>query len=97
MASVNGCKWLWLKNLKYGLVWIWNGQKRGWVTNGQDLERDQNPEAQSFEIQTNVRHFVQNHTKSGQKSPDFEWSGFLMVGTKAIAIAKARPFENRTI
>ena len=38
-----------------------------------------------------------NHLKSVQKCPDFEWSGYLMVGTIAIAIAKAQPFENRTI
>ena len=63
-----------------------------WILNG-----ILNLEAQPFEIQTNGRHFVKNHLKSGQKHPDFEWSGFLMVGTIAIAIAKARPFENRTI
>ena len=48
-----------------------------------------------FEIQTNGRHLVKNHLKSGQKCPDFEWSGFHMVGT--IAIAKARTLENRAI
>ena len=31
------------------------------------------------------------------KSLDFEWSGFQMVSTKAIAIAKAEPFENQSI
>ena len=36
-----------------------------------------------------------NHLKSGQKCPDFEWSGFCMVGTIAIAIAKARTFKTR--
>ena len=30
-----------------------------------------------------------NHLKSGQKRSDFEWSGFQMVGTLAIATAKA--------
>ena len=30
-------------------------------------------------------------------NPDFEWSCFWMVGTIAIATAKAQPFENRTI
>ena len=29
----------------------------------------------------------------GQECPDFEWSGFQMVGT----IAKAQPFENWTL
>ena len=52
-----------------------------WISNG-----IWNPEAQPFEIRTNGRHFVKNHLKSGQKRPDFEW-----------LIAKARPFENRTI
>ena len=36
---------------------------------------------------------VKNHFKSKQKYPDFEWSGFQIVGTIAIA----RPFENQTI
>ena len=31
------------------------------------------------------------------KSLDFEWSGFQMVSTKAIAIAKAEPFEYQTL
>ena len=53
-----------------------------------------NQEAQPFEIGTNGSHFVKNHLKSGQKHPDFEWSGFQMVGTIAIAIAKAGPFKN---
>ena len=41
--------------------------------------------------------FIKNHLKSGQKRPDFEWSGFQLVGTIALAIAKARPCENQTI
>ena len=61
------------------MVWIWNGI---W-----------NPEAQPFEIWTNGCHFVKNHLKSRQKCPDFEWSGFWMVGTIAAAIAKTWPFE----
>ena len=36
-------------------------------------------------------NFFKNHLKSGQKCWDFERSGFRMVGTKVIAIA--RPFE----
>ena len=51
-----------------------------------------NQEAQPFEIQTNGCHFVKKHLKSGQKCPDFDWSGFQMVGSLglhiAIAIAK---------
>ena len=54
------------------------------------LNAIQNLEAQPFEIQTNGCHLIKTHLKSGQKSPDFEWSGFLMVGAIAIAIAKAR-------
>ena len=73
-------------DLKSDLVWISNGPKQVglqmvWISNG-----IWNPEAQPFEIRTNGRHFVKNHLKSGQKRPDFEW-----------LIAKARPFENRTI
>ena len=48
--------------------------KRGWVANG-----IYNPEAQPFEIWTIGHNFVKNYLKSGQKSPDFEWSGFQMV------------------
>ena len=29
--------------------------------------------------------FCQNHLKSGQEGPDFEWSGFRMVSAKAVA------------
>ena len=53
-------------------------------------------EAQPFEIRTIGRHFVKNHLKSGQKRPDFVWSGFRTVGTIAtyyVTIAKARPFQ----
>ena len=35
--------------------------------------------------------------KSRQKTTDFKWSGFGMVGTTAVAQAIADPFENRTI
>ena len=34
-----------------------------------------------------------NNWKSGQKYPDFEWYSFQMVGTIAIAVAKAQPFD----
>ena len=46
-----------------------------------------NPEAQPFEIRTKGGHFVK------KPRPDLEWFGFQVVGTKSIAIAKARPFE----
>ena len=40
-----------------------------------------------------IHHLFKNHLKSGQKCLDFKWSGFQMVETIALAIAKARPFE----
>ena len=40
-------------------------------------------------------HNVKNHLKFGWKHPDFEWSGFQVVRTKAITIAKTGPFEIR--
>ena len=43
---------------------------------------------------SNGRHFVKKHLKFGQKRPDFEWLGFQMVGTIAIATAIA---INKTI
>ena len=67
---MNG-KMSWIYSSGFWMVWISN---RIWK-----------PEAQLFEIQTNGRHFVKNHLKSGQKRQDFEWSGFQMVGTIAIA------------
>ena len=82
-------------DLKAGLVWILNGQKEVglqifWILNGiWDME------AQPFEIWTKGHRFVINHLKSWQKCPDFEWSGYQMVGI--IAIAKAWPFENWSI
>ena len=84
-------------NLKSDLVWISNSPKEVelqlvWISNG-----IWNSEAQPFEVRTNGRHFFQNQLKSGQKRPDFEWSGFQMFGTMTIAIAKTRPFENQTI
>ena len=36
-----------------------------------------------------------NHLKSGQKRLDFEWSGFQMVETIALYIAKTQLFEIR--
>ena len=63
---------------------ILNGQKEVGLQIVQILNVIWNLEAQPFEIQTNGRHFIKNHLKSGQKSPDFEWSGFQMVGTIAL-------------
>ena len=56
-----------------------------------------NLEAQPFLIRTKGRHFVKNQLKSEQKCPDFEWSGFQMVGTIARERAIAQSFENWTI
>ena len=53
-----------------------------------------NPKGQKFEILAIGYHFVRNHLKSGHKRPDFEWFGFRLVGTIAIAKAKAHPFES---
>ena len=61
-------------DLKYGLVWILNGQKRlvcKWS---------------GFRKVSEIRKL--DHLKSGQKCPYFEWSGFQMVGTIAITKAK---------
>ena len=63
-----------------------------WISNG-----IWNPEAQTFKIQTNGRHFVTNHLKSGQESLDFERSSFQMDGAIALATAKAQTFVNWTI
>ena len=55
------------EELKSKRVWILNGRKEVglqmvWILNG-----IWNQEAQPFEFQTNGRHFVKNHLKSGQK------------------------------
>ena len=68
---------------------------RGWFANGLDFKWDLKFWKQPLEIRTNGRHFVKKHLKCGQKCPDFERSGFQMVGT--ITKGKACPFENRTI
>ena len=82
---------------KSDLVWISNGQKEVGLQMVQISNGIWNLEAQPFEICTYGRHFVKNHLKSGQKHLDFEWSSLWMVDTIAIAIAKAPPYETRTI
>ena len=82
-------------DLKSGLVWITNGQKEVELQMDWILNAIWNLEAQTFEIQTNDRHFVKNHLKSGQKCLDFKWSSFWMVGSIAIPKAKAWLFEIR--
>ena len=64
-----------------------------WILNG-----IWNLETHPSEIQTNGPHFAQKPFEiPRQECPDFEWSGFQMVETIAIAIAKARPCDNLTI
>ena len=79
-------------DLKCGLVWILNGQKKVGL---HLLNGIWCPEAQPFEVPTNDSYFVKNPLNSRQKCPDFERSGFQMAGT--IALAMAWPFEDRTI
>ena len=90
--SNNGLQWgseIWTS-----LDFLWS--KRGCVAKGLDFEWDLKSRSTTPEIRTIGCHFVKNHLKSGQKCPDSECSSFRMVGI-AIAIAKAQPFENRTI
>ena len=70
-----------------GIVWILNHKKEVrlqmvWILNG-----TWKPEVQPFEIWTKGSHYVKSIFKSG----------FWMVGTIVIAVAKARPFEKWTI
>ena len=53
----------------------------------QILNGIRNPEGQPFEIQTNGSHFVKKIKT--EKAPVFDWSRFQIVGTIAIAVAKA--------
>ena len=62
-------------NLK-NTVWTSNGRKESGLQMVMISNGIWNPEAQTFEIRTNSRHFVKNHKKSRQKCPDFEWSVF---------------------
>ena len=92
------CLYVYSGDLKSGLAWIPNGQKKV-VT-----QVDHKDTIVIF-LMGNATiwnpnkwpPFVKNHLKSGQICLGFERSGFQMVGTVAIAIAKARPFENHTI
>ena len=80
-------------DLKSGLGWIPNGQKKVDLQIVRISDGIWNPESQPVEFQTNGRHYIKNHLKSGQKCPDFDLSGFQMVGTIAIAL----PSKNQTI
>ena len=78
-------------------VGIWNldfeWSKRGWVLTGLDFEWDLKPRTTNIWNPDKWLPFCQKLFEIRTKK-----SGFWMVGTKAtIAIAKARPFENRTI
>ena len=77
------------EDMQSGLVWISNGWKAIVLQMVQILNGIWNQETQPFEIRTNSRHFVKKKHKIRTKM-----SRFWMVGTKAIAIAKAPPFEN---
>ena len=68
--------------------------KRGWITNGLDFEWDLKSGSQIIWNPDKCLPFCHiKHLKSRQKYHDLEWSGFWMVGTIAIAMVKARPFE----
>ena len=64
--------------------------RRGWVTNGPDFEWDLKSKRPSILNPDKCQPFCKKH-------PDFERSGFRIVGAKAIAMAKAVPFENWTV
>ena len=53
-------------DLKSGLVWITNGQREVELQMDWILNAIWNLETHKFEIQTNDRHFVKNHLKSGK-------------------------------
>ena len=71
--------------------------KRGWVGYGLDFDRDLkygsptiwNLEALPVDIQTNGRHFVNTHLKSGPKCQDFKCCGFQLVGTTIADLLKS--------
>ena len=60
--------------------------KRGWFANGPDFEWD-----------LKWWPFCQKLFEIWKKCLDFEWSGFQMVGTIAIAKATTWPFENHNL
>ena len=83
-------------DLKSGQVLISNGRKEVGLQMVQISNGIWNPKAQPFEIWTYGHHFVKT-IEILTKLFGFERSGFQMVGTTAMAIAKARPLENWTI
>ena len=86
----------WGSEFRTSLDFEWS--KRGWVANSLEFEWDlKSGSPTTFKIGTNGCHSVKKDLKSRQKHPDFDWSVFRMVGTLALAIAKAPLFENRTI
>ena len=83
--------WLKHRESKFWTNLDFKWSKRGWVANGRDFEWDLKL------VQMDTTYSVKNHLKSCRKCLGFEWSGFLMVGTIALAIATSQPFENVTI
>ena len=79
----------WRSGIRPSLDFKW--PKRGWEANGLDFEWDLKFESPTIWNPDKWQPFCQKPFEIWTKSPDFEWSGFWMVGT----IAKARPFEIR--
>ena len=69
----------------------------GWVANGLDFKWDLKSKSTNNWNQNKWPPFCQKPFEIQKKRPDFEWLVFWMIGTTAIVIAKAQPFENRTI
>ena len=84
------------RDLKYRLVWISNGQKEvGLQICSLDFEWYLKSGSPTMWNPDKYLPFCQKPLKSGQKGLDFEWTGFQMVGTISMAIAKSLPFEIR--
>ena len=81
-------------DLKSGLVWFQMVKKRlvckwsGFYMGSEIRKPNHLKSGQMAAI------WIKNHLKCEQKCPDFEWAGFRIVRTKAMA--KAKPFENWT-
>ena len=73
---------LWRSEIRPSLDSKWS--KRGWVANGLDFEWNLKSRSDLKSGQM-AAILSKNHLNSRQKLPDFEWSGFRMVGTTALA------------
>ena len=80
----------WRSEIRTSLDFEWS--KRGWVANVLDFEWDLKSGSLTILNPDKWPPFCQKTFEIQTKT-----SGFRMVGTIAIAITKARPFENRTI